>query len=31
MKLDNHGIAFIIDGQNYDDISDYRPGAKAAQ
>jgi uncharacterized protein len=26
----NHGMAFVIDGQNYDDISDYRPGAKAA-
>jgi uncharacterized protein len=26
----NNGIDFIIDGQNYDDISDYRPGAKAA-
>jgi uncharacterized protein len=24
------GMAFVIDGQNYDDISDYRPGAKAA-
>jgi len=27
----NNGITIIIDGQNYDDISDYRPGAKAAQ
>jgi uncharacterized protein len=26
----NNGIDFVIDGQNYDDISDYRPGAKAA-
>ena len=24
-------MAFVIDGQNYDDISDYRPGAKAAR
>jgi pyridinium-3,5-biscarboxylic acid mononucleotide sulfurtransferase len=26
----NHGMAYVIDGQNYDDVSDYRPGAKAA-
>jgi len=26
----NYGLAFVIDGQNQDDISDYRPGAKAA-
>jgi uncharacterized protein len=26
-----NGMAFVIDGQNYDDISDYRPGAKAAR
>jgi uncharacterized protein len=26
----NQGMAFVIDGQNFDDISDYRPGAKAA-
>ncbi len=26
----NQGMAFVLDGQNYDDISDYRPGAKAA-
>jgi pyridinium-3,5-biscarboxylic acid mononucleotide sulfurtransferase len=25
------GMAFVLDGQNYDDISDYRPGAKAAR
>jgi len=24
------GVDFVVDGQNYDDISDYRPGAKAA-
>lgn len=24
------GMAFVVDGQNLDDISDYRPGAKAA-
>ena len=29
-EAQNHGIDFVIDGQNYDDISDYRPGAKAA-
>lgn len=26
----SQGMAFVIDGQNFDDISDYRPGAKAA-
>ena len=25
------GLNFILDGQNYDDIGDYRPGAKAAE
>jgi pyridinium-3,5-biscarboxylic acid mononucleotide sulfurtransferase len=29
-EANNHGITSIVDGQNYDDISDYRPGAKAA-
>ncbi len=27
----NNGVDFVIDGQNYDDISDYRPGEKAAR
>jgi len=26
-----HNIMYVLDGQNYDDISDYRPGSKAAQ
>ncbi len=30
-EAQKHDMAFVIDGQNYDDISDYRPGAKAAQ
>jgi len=30
-EAQKHGIASVIDGQNYDDISDYRPGAKAAR
>ena len=30
-EAQNHGVDFVIDGQNYDDISDYRPGAKAAR
>jgi pyridinium-3,5-biscarboxylic acid mononucleotide sulfurtransferase len=29
-KAQDQGITFVIDGQNYDDISDYRPGVKAA-
>ena len=27
---ENHGLKFVIDGTNYDDINDYRPGSKAA-
>ena len=28
---DEHGIAVVVDGTNADDLSDYRPGAKAAR
>jgi uncharacterized protein len=28
---DKEGLAWIVDGMNYDDLSDYRPGRKAAE
>jgi uncharacterized protein len=28
---EKEGFEFVVDGQNYDDISDYRPGMKAAE
>lgn len=32
IKIANkEGFEFVVDGQNYDDISDYRPGVKAAE